>query len=191
MLEATAATPTAAVPWFHAQAKGDGIVHLRLAGALPDDWSLRFTRALAWRNLSLRSGRARRVETRHWIAHLELDLVYADAEVDFSEILELATRAEDLPAPPEPRILDFELDAPAYLAGGLRLEVHAWDALGLLAGVIERADRVGLHPEALLLDTEGECAFHELILRGADGAPASAEQHRALEAILAALVRPG
>lgn len=164
----------------------DGLAELSLSGSLPSDWSVRLTHALSSRGISLVRGGARRVEGDLWIGRLFLDMGYSEGtRPDF---LALAT----LPRSPgplfAPQLLDFELrDSPA-VGGALLLEVHAWDAIGLLAAVLNRAHGSGLCVEEIALETEGGCAFHGLLLRSALGGAPRAEETRRLERSLARLL---
>lgn len=133
---------------------------LRISGRLPRGWSVRLTRGLARRGVSLHSGYARRLEGDAWLLEFEVDLGHADpSSIDF---LGIARGPDESVLPSEPRILDFSLETEGE---ALHLEVHAWDAVGLLAAVLERVWGVGLSPDELIIETEGECAFHSLVLK--------------------------
>ena len=148
---------------------------LRIGGRLPRGWSVRLTRGLARRGVSLVSGYARRVEGDAGLLELEVDLRHADAStIDF---LAVARNEEDSAPVSDPRILDFALQ----LEGdALQLEVHAWDSVGLLAAVLERVWSVGLSPDELILETEAECAFHSLVLKDRHRAPPTPSHARLL-----------
>ena len=164
-------------PRCEATPQPGGLTQLALSGELPGDWTVRLTRALASRGISLVEGYARRFPGDLWISLLRLDPGYAAGPLP--DFLALATEPWDVPIPWTPRLLDFDLTESAALGGSLQLEVHAWDAIGLLATVLDRAGGAGLHPEELLLETEGECAFHSVVLRGAGGtAPAASARRR-------------
>lgn len=154
-------------PQAQARAGSEGRVELQLSGDLCDDWGLRLTRGLAAHRVGLHSGYARRLEPGCWIAKLELDLACGGSwDHDF---LSLATHFSALPDLRDPRILDFELRESGFLGGSLELRVDAWDSIGLLAAVLGRAALAGLHPHEIILETEGECAFHQLTLKARDG----------------------
>jgi hypothetical protein len=154
-------------PHAHLGEGAEGRLELQLSGCLPHDWSLRLTRGLAANRLGVHSGYARLVEPACWLAQLELDSCYGGSgEQDF---LALAMRSSALPALRDPRILDFQLRESASLGGSLELRVDAWDSLGLLAAVLGRAALAGLHPVEINLETEGECAFHQLTLKSQGG----------------------
>ena len=148
---------------------------LRIGGRLPRGWSVRLTRGLAKRGVSLLSGYARRIEEDAWLLAFELDLGHADADaIDFLAV----ARGEEEGAPiAEPRILDFSLQPES---DSLALEVHAWDAVGLLAAVLERVWGAGLSPDELILETEAGCAFHSLVLKDRHRAPPSLSHARLL-----------
>ena len=159
---------------------------LRLSGRLPRGWSVRLTRGLARHGVSLVSGYARRLQEEAWLVELELDLGHADPDgIDF---LALARREEIVVGASTPRILDFELQREG---DDLHLEVHAWDAVGLLAAVLERVWSAGLRPDELMLETEGECAFHSLVLRDLHRGPPAPSHERLLSRALGKLLREG
>lgn len=162
----------------------EGWARLGVQGRLPRGWSVRLTGGLARRGVSLVAGHARRHAGDAWRIELELDLGHADASsIDF---LGLARGGDPGVPGPAPRILDFELFAQGET---LHLEVHAWDGVGLLAAVLERVWGAGLRPDELLLETEGECAFHSLVLRDEHRAPPTALHARRLDRALRRLVR--
>lgn len=171
-------------PWAAGAPHPAGGLHLQIGGPLPADWSLCLARALARDGASLHSGYARRGPDGAWLAELA---IRPESDLGAEALLVHATRPEPPLLRPDPRILDFELgESPAH-GGSLALEVHAWDAVGLLAGVLGRARGHGLVPAELILETEQDCAFHHLALTGADGAP-SRRQRRALSLALAGLL---
>ncbi len=148
---------------------------LRIGGRLPRGWSVRLSRGLARRGVSLVSGDARRVQDDAWLLELELDLRHADASgIDF---LAVARSEEETGPVSDPRILDFALQLER---DALHLEVHAWDAVGLLAAVLAQVWSAGLSPDELILETEAECAFHSLVLRDRHRAPPTASHARLL-----------
>lgn len=173
-------------PWSHTTRRADGLLEAQLSGMLPASWSLNLMRGLASRGLSVRDGYARRIEPGAWIAQLEIE---APAEaLEATALLELATGRPARPTSPEPRLLDFELgDSPAH-GGSLALEVHAWDAVGLLAAVLGRADAAGLVATELVLETEDDCAFHHLTLQSRGWSPPTRRERRALSLGLAGLL---
>jgi len=176
-------------PWSYASRRPDGLLALQLCGVLPADWTLQLTRGLAWRGASLQTGYARRTEGGAWLAELAVD-DRLEARLDSIDFLALATRPHEPLRRAEPRILEFELGASAAHGGSLALEVHAWDAVGLVAAVLGRAAGVGLVAAELILATEEECAFHHLGLVDRRGAAPSACQRRDLELVVSELL-PG
>lgn len=172
-------------PGFRAERVGADRCQLQLWGALPADWSLWLAQALAARRMSLMHGAARRGPRDTWRASLEIQLARSeDAELDFAA---LATGVSPAASVPDPPILHFQLWESRCRAPGLELEVHAWEALGLLAAVLGKVADADLRCDALLLDTEDDCAFHHLLLRTTDGRAPSARQQRALHAGLCEL----
>jgi hypothetical protein len=143
-------------------------VALRARGRLPRDWALRLASALARRGASLLDGRGRRTSEApeaYWDVHVVVDPGGAGpADLDV-----VALVAEPPGAVSGPSLLDFTLRGCADAA---HLEVHAWDARGLLAGVLAEVEAAGLVVADLLLETEAECAFHHVVLEDpAGGAP--------------------
>lgn len=177
------------VPFAHVAQKEEDRIELELSGALPDAFFVSLSRSFAARGISLQSGYARRAEPGLWLARLELAGVPSPAPA--LDYLQLALRDEGGARPSDPPILDFVLTRPASRDGALELEVHAWDALGLLAGVLGRASAAGMVAVEIGLETEGECAFHSVALIGSDGSVPSSEQRRVLASGLCELLRSG
>ena len=175
------------VPLCHVAARRDRCVELRISGALPDAWPLRLARAFARRKISLCRGGARALEPGLWLARLEVDLG-PSGELP-NDVLQLALRPDGRAQPPEPPLLDFSLTGTSVRGGRVELEVHAWDAVGLLATVLGRVEAAGLVPDEILLETEGDCAFHQLVLRGRDGGAPAPVERAALARSLSLLVR--
>ncbi len=160
----------------------DGLRVLELAGSLPDDWCVHLTRGLAARNVGLVRGHARRAGRNAWAAELTLE------GVDEEALPDLLALAADSPHPlrqPIPALLDFEL---AREGGTLHVEVEAWDAVGLLAAVLERVERAGLRCTSLEFETLGGLAFQALSLRRLDGGGVPARARVALGLELARLL---
>jgi hypothetical protein len=175
------------VPLCHVAARRGECAELRISGALPDAWPLRLARAFARRKISLCRGGARAIEPGLWLARLEVDLGPC-GELP-PDVLQLALRPDGRFQLPEPPILDFSLIGTSVRGGRLELEVHAWDAVGLLAAVLGRVEAAGIVPEEMLLETEDDCAFHQLVLRGRDGGAPAPALRAALARSLALLVR--
>jgi hypothetical protein len=174
-----------AVPFAHVARRGGGRIDLHVSGALASRWVLSLARGFAARRISLLNGRAQRLDERVWNGALEIDLGSAAREApDF-----LALASGEPPSGrvlPEPPLLDVAM---ADGARGLELEVHAWDAVGLLASVLAHVDAVGLSPWEVSLETVGDCAFHQLVLRHDDGGLPGRRTRRALARRLAAQLR--
>jgi len=173
------------VPFAHVARRGAGRIDLHVSGALPPCWVLNLARGFAARRVSLQSGRARRLEQGIWSGALEIDLGCAQRpQPDFLGLANGELRSGRLlPAPP---LLEVVM---AGGARGLEVEVHAWDAVGLLASVLGHVDAVELEPTEVSLETEGDCAFHQLVLCDRTGATPSRRQRRALARRLAAQLR--
>ncbi len=144
--------------------EGEGLVELLVLGSLPSRWPLALTGHLAGRGASLLRGHVTRGDAAGWEGRLVLDprhgsLGDLDAALD---------RVVPRPATAAPRLIEVRID-PAHADAELHLEVHGWDAVGLLAGVLEQVACVDLCVEEMLLETEDECAFHYLRLRAEDG----------------------
>ncbi len=182
------APPRARAPWGEQRRRPGGELEVLLAGPLPEGWALSLTRALADRGWSLRNGYARGDAAAGWLAELEVvpDLAAEAASPDF---LALALGGPPPLAPPVPRVLDFDLREADSFGGCLTLQVDAWDALGLLAGVLGEVDRAGLAPVEMILETEEDCAFHHLAARAQGGGRPRPRQGRVLEAGMDRLLR--
>jgi hypothetical protein len=172
-------------PTCRSERRSDGLLELHCAGLLPADWTLNLARALAVRRASIRDGYARRTAPGIWLAQLGIE---DGGRLRAPELRAMVTGAQPPLTSPEPRILDFELGRAPGHGGCLTLEVHAWDAVGLLAGVLGRARDAGLTAMELFLETEADCAFHHLALIGRDGAAPTRRQRRALRLGLSALL---
>lgn len=166
-------------PGSHVVPLGGGGADVQLWGPLRTAWSLHLSRALAQRRASLKRGYARRLEGSVWIARLEVALG-PGGEPEATDFRALASKPVDGAGLPEPPVLHAELEPSDALGGALVAEVHAWEALGLLAAVLGRAAGCGLVAEEIELETEGECAFHRLLLRTPEAQAPTAGHRRSL-----------
>lgn len=173
------------IPLAQVARRGEDRIGLQVSGALPATWVLNLARGFAERRVNLLNGRAEQIDHGVWNGVLEIDLGSAGRSAP--DFLGLA-----LGAPgtgrflPEPPLLEVAMaDGPR----GLEVEVHAWDAVGLLASVLNHVQSVGLVACEVLLETEGDCAFHQLMLREASGGLAPTRARRALARRLAAQLR--
>lgn len=161
--------PVACVEW-----DDSGRVLLEMSGLLPEDWAARLARGCAARRISWESGHARRSGER-WEVRLGLDASLCSGRVP--DFLELATRGDPGPHLAEPPLLEVALGGSG---DALELEVHAWDAVGLIAAVLDRVERAGLRVRSLLLETEDECAFHQITAVLPNGRSPGWRERRAL-----------
>jgi hypothetical protein len=173
------------IPFAHVARRGGGRIDLHVSGALPPGWVLRLARGFAERRVNLLNGRARHLDEGIWNGALEVELGSADRRVPDFLALALGEQGAGryLPAPP---LLEVAMVGGAH---GLEVEVHAWDAVGLLASVLGHVEAVGLVPREVLLETEGDCAFHQLTLVDARGAAPGRSLRRALARRLAGQLR--
>ncbi|MDJ0785259.1 MAG: hypothetical protein QNK05_00535 [Myxococcota bacterium] len=161
------------VEFSHRVRPGDeGLHELCVLGTSSPDWPLELTRSMAQAGASLIEGHIKRGERfaerrvspgGRWQADLVIDPgpnTGLNTAPDYGAVLTRPPVRDWTPT--EPRLIDYQLAFEGEHR--LHLEAHAWDALGLLAGVMERACADGLHIQELLLETEGECAFHHLVL---------------------------
>lgn len=169
--------------------KGGDRYELRLGGELPASWSLRLCRNLETRRMNLLRGFGRRLPSGSWAISLEVDTSLCDhGGLDASVLDDIPVRS---PQRLDPPLLDFWIERTPPPEGALAVEVAAWDAIGLLGSVLDVANRIGLEPVEILLETQEECAFHRLLLVGSPGRPPTGRQERELERALAARVGPG
>lgn len=172
---------------FAARQLDGRLFELRVGGVLPDDWSLVFAGDCARRGHSLMRGYVRRELRGHWRGRLEIELAAASAG-DAAPLPGSGGRALRPPWIHAPHLLDFELEESHAFGGALELEVHAWEAVGLLYGVLSAAASLDLVAVELTLETEGDCAFHRLALVDRHRTPVSSRRRRALARRLAAPV---
>ena len=133
-----------------------------IRGELRPDWSLYFARGLALRGVSLLEGAAQLREAKTWEATVKLD---ADpGRLGAAELLNLLRDERPLGVAPEPKLLDYQVSLPGPGLSRVSIEVNAWESVGLFAGVLSVAEGCGFTPTAFALETEQECAFHELEL---------------------------
>jgi hypothetical protein len=151
----------------------EGLITVDVLGWLEPGWLQGFATGLYPLGVSLKEAYAREDLPGRWSARLHLEppageTAAAQTIASLDALLHGPAPGSSVPAP---RLLDFSLVRGGEHGALLHLEVHAWEARGLLAGVLVETERVGLVPVELLLETEGECAFHQLVLRGPMGAP--------------------
>lgn len=166
-----------------------GLKELCLEGVLPGGWLRRVTAGCAQRGISVTRGVATFGPDESCLACLELE--FRRPSVDPPDFLAWAVGRIDPPAAPLPKILDFDLVHDSVPTKGVFLEVHAWESVGLLAGVLEAVEAVGLVPVELFLETEEECAFHQLVLSRSDGGPASTARLLRLNRLLRPAISAG
>lgn len=184
-----AVAPSIQIPVAVATPDGHCELRLRVSGSLPGSWFRGLAIGCAERGISLLRGLAARDAGGIWAADLVLDV--SGSSPPLPDFLALATRALDQAPVRPPSILDFELSRSAHPGERLVLEVHAWETVGLLAGVLGCAECAGLQPVEVVLETEDECAFHQITLVRSGGGRPTASQRRQLTRSLLGVVRGG
>lgn len=177
------------VPLCYVREQTGGQRRVELSGDLGPHWPLRLARAFAEHRVSLQSGFARRAESGVWLARLEVELPRPDATTP--DFLTFALQSGRGPARVDPPILDFDISRSASAPDVLELEVHAWDAVGLLAGVLHQIAESDLAPVELVLETEEDCAFHRICVGGKDGSQPTRRQRASLAGQLSHMMRSG
>jgi hypothetical protein len=159
-----------------------GGLSVALWGDLSLGWFSKLARALARRGISIQSAAATRDGDDTWAGRIELDV--SQASVDPLELNYLSLTEEDtgpllgLSAPIERfRIERTETNA-------ICLRVFAHDKLGLLSGLLDRVQFLGLFPVRLRVSTDGPLVDDTIWLRGVASHPPSTEAERALTALL-------
>jgi len=171
---------------FEVRAGSTSDIEVTLWGDLGLGWFGHISMALARRGLNIRSAQATRRAGDEW--HGVLNLVSTSASVDPYALDYLALASEMSPLSGEkPAIEGFRLERTA--SGALELRLSALDQIGLLAGLLDRCEFLGLFPERLRVATNGRAVDDTLWLRAVAGMSASAQAERALRDLLASLIR--
>jgi hypothetical protein len=162
---------------------------LTVWGPLPEAWAAALGVGLAEAGIRVVRGLARRVEGRAWLAEFELEALDDSDEPVLLDYLALTRAPIDELAPPLISIAGHHSSLTARHGGSLYLEVRARDRLGFLGGLLAPIARLGLAPEELEIDTLGAPVLDRFFLKQRSGGPPSAEQRRALGALLETLER--
>ena len=173
---------------FETSPGDSGTLSVALWGDLGLGWFGKLARALARRGLSIHSAAAARDSDDTWSGRIELDVSQASAdprELDYVSLTEEDTGARlEMSAPIERfRIERSETNA-------ICLRVFAYDKLGLLSGLLDRVQFLGLFPVRLRVTTEGALVDDTIWLRGVAGHPPSPDAERALSALMNELSTP-
>lgn len=163
-----------------------GDVCVRIWGDLGLGWFGRLSSALARRGLSIQSAQAVRSAHDSWSGVVEL--LTQGATTDPYTLDYLALTRE----PARTNAAEFRCERARIersSTGTLELRFTATDEIGLLSGLFESLQHLGLYPERLKVTTDGHRVDDALWLRGVAGNAPSPHVEEALRALMARLTR--
>jgi UTP:GlnB (protein PII) uridylyltransferase len=172
---------------FQVSAGATADIGVTLWGDLGLGWFGKLSTALARRGLSIHSAQATRTANDNWTGSLELLVSSSTSDPYGLDYLELA-REQPVSQNQEPSFERFRVERTS--TGALELRFSAKDQLGLLSGLLDRLEFLGLFPERLRVATDGDRVEDTLWLRGVAGNGPSAQTEEALRALMLRLTRP-
>jgi hypothetical protein len=159
---------------------GAGVLTVTLWGDLGLGWFARLATALALRGISIRSAQAVRRPDDTWRGSLELDTSAAGVDPETLDYQALAITDVGRIESQRPRIERFRLERTE--TGALSLRLFGADRIGLLSGLLERMEFLGLFPERLRITTSGDFVDDTIWLRGVAGyTPSPGAEHALVE----------
>ena len=174
--------------WSDVAWLGPSRFRIRLGGTFGSAWLARLCRGLAGERISIERAHAMRAPNRAWSAELHvLCLPGAPALADLP-ILQLL--AAEIPEPGPLELDRYALTASTAHGGTLHLTIEAEDTLGLLGSLLAQLAALGLYPIEMHIETRNGRAEDSLWLYTESAARPGADLQDALEASLAAAVRP-
>lgn len=164
---------------------GPSKLTITLWGDLGLGWVGRLAAALAGRGISIQSAQAVRRPDDTWRGTLEIDASAATTDPTALDYVALTT--EDAPRMLEvsPSIDRFRVERTE--TGAIALRLFGTDRIGLLSGLLERMEFLGLFPERLRITTNGEFVDDTIWLRGVAGHTPSTGAEYALVQMLSQL----
>jgi hypothetical protein len=160
-------------------------LNVTLWGDLGLGWLGRLCSALARRGISIQTAQAVRRPDDSWRGTLELDTTVSSADplsLDYVALsAEDASRADEL----SPALDRFRIERTE--TGTISLRLFGLDRIGLLSGLLERMEFLGLFPERLRVTTSGQFVDDTIWLRGVAGHMPSPSAEQALYEMLSKL----
>lgn len=138
-----------------------------LWGDLGLGWFGRLSSALARRGISIQSAQAVRRPDDTWRGSLELMTCEATVDPETLDFLALAEEDGSRIDESAPVIERFRIERTE--TGAISLRLFGSDQIGLLSGLLERMEFLGLFPERLRVMTNGEFVDDTIWLRGVAG----------------------
>jgi hypothetical protein len=160
-------------------------LHVTLWGDLGLGWLGRLSGALARRGISIRTAQAVRRPDDSWRGSLELDTTASTGDPLTLDYGELCAEDPGLPDGQSPALERFRIERTE--TGAISLRLFGLDRIGLLSGLLERMEFLGLFPERLRVTTSGQFVDDTIWLRGVAGHMPSPSAEQALFDMLSRL----
>lgn len=160
-------------------------LNVNLWGDLGLGWFGRLSTALARRGISIQTAQAVRRPDDSWRGTLELVTTSALADPETLDYLALCTEDPGRPHEGSPTLDRFRIERTE--TGTIALRLFGLDRIGLLSGLLERMEFLGLFPERLRVTTNGEFVDDTIWLRGVAGHKPSPGVEQALIDMLSKL----
>jgi len=160
-------------------------LHVTLWGDLGLGWLGRLSGALARRGISIQTAQAVRRPDDSWRGSLELDTTASTLDPLTLDYGELCGEDAGLPDGQSPALERFRIERTE--TGAISLRLFGLDRIGLLSGLLERMEFLGLFPERLRVTTNGQFVDDTIWLRGVAGHMPSPSAEQALFDMLSKL----
>jgi hypothetical protein len=153
-------------------------LNVSLWGDLGLGWFGRLSTALAQRGISIQTAQAVRRPDESWRGTLELVTTSALVDPLALDYLALCTEDPGRPDQHSPALDRFRVERTE--TGTIALRLFGLDRIGLLSGLLERMEFLGLFPERLRVTTNGQFVDDTIWLRGVAGHKPSPGAEQAL-----------
>ena len=160
-------------------------LHVTLWGDLGLGWLGRLSSALARRGISIQTAQAVRRPDDSWRGSLELDTTASTLDPLALDYRALCGEDPGLPDGQSPSLERFRIERTE--TGAISLRLFGLDRIGLLSGLLERMEFLGLFPERLRVTTNGQFVDDTIWLRGVAGHMPSPSAEQALFDMLSRL----
>jgi hypothetical protein len=160
-------------------------LNVTLWGDLGLGWLGRLSGALARRGISIRTAQAVRRPDDSWRGSLELDTTSSTVSPRELDYVRLSAEDPGHPDALTPALDRFRIERTE--TGAISLRLFGMDRIGLLSGLLERMEFLGLFPERLRVTTNGQFVDDTIWLRGVAGHAPSPSAEQALFDMLSKL----
>lgn len=160
-------------------------LNVTLWGDLGLGWLGRLCNALARRGISIQTAQAVRRPDDSWRGTLELDTTACSTDPLTLDYVALSAEDARQHGDSFPALDRFRIERTE--TGTIALRLFGLDRIGLLSGLLERMEFLGLFPERLRVTTNGQFVDDTIWLRGVAGHMPSPSAEQALHDMLSKL----